>query len=1320
MEDEREDQYYNPWTTSNVTEVIFELKENGFTKTGYSLEWWIVSIEGEDTDFYEGDEVEVSPAYNSNETTYTAYVDWISESYTIQLSNEDATTPGTSSIIERYGIGYFLSSGGKMTQSVNPIDVPVRDGGYTITFNYNMSGVSNTTKNSEYEFLGYYDGDTRIIDADGYIASGVSNTRYTDNNTMLRPKWSSARVVLPAPSLYGYVFKGWHLGSINGTKYDAGTSYSPNSNVTFYAEWEPDTWSITLNNMGGTSSLNSGEIYQLYGEYVTADEENIYDEMTSMDERRNPIPIPEKSYSLTYNYNYSGASANVKGNVEYSFEGYYENQNFNGEMIIDSNGYLGNDFSDGTYFNISSQLYADWSMKGFKKNGTTTYDRNLLNPSSRPGYEFIGWFTSSTGGTRITNLSQINSNQTLYAHWEAREYSIEYYDGDNLLDVDNGVYSGSIELMNFKNDLHGYVPSGFEFAGWVTDGGLSTIDDEDILYYDGAKAYITDSGFSLNNNVYVLKLYAVSKKDITFISDGNISNNQYRTQYYYNEEYTTVTVPDIKYNNNSMINLGWDTYNGDWANDKLSPTEIRSTTGGDWDWKVNSSTYYACYHISTSIEFYKNSNTATGSMSSQSVDLHCYATGEVRIVSSSFELPECEFNNSGYFFNEWILFEDDGETEWDRFEAGEDDFPFDDYYGYGIPEKIELYADWRRIPSSDIHKITLNDQGGSGGSGAYYEIGTQKYTATPSATAQAITNVNIPTKTGYVFNGYYTEDDDEGVDSDGCIHSNAGVFYGENTTLYASWIPRIYLISLNNNGAQNAGTTSFYSVYGVKYTAIASQGVPAITSITVPKKTGYTFKGYYTDLDEEGKPTVNAEQVVNENGTIVYAVNPTKNYKKFTNNRTLHAYWEVNQYDVTCVDYLVDSTVIGDLSSGKMTHEDFAGSYDNVKEIRRYSRKYNYNTVAYGSDFGTGYDNYLEYKGCTYKTVGTSGATIERFYYVYTNINIYNPDGIEDYESAKFSISVDGGTTWKYNMTNEEKMYLPYGSTIIIKDFTPYYDYYVLDKYYDNDNISSNHISYNSSTKRYTYTIGQYTTITNKLHFYMKYKTINITFNANGGVVNGSTSYTMPVTYGDVISNVPTPITTKSGYKFLGWVYKKDENNALDKYIEWNSDILLIYPKNRASWYQHFIRHGEGEGRRTSEVYNGMTSNLTSNITLYAVYINHEEVFGIIHTDTERGKPGIYVGGTYNSSGQLSSDIYIDVAEPGSLSDQVLKKMAIRKPDGSADVVDLQKYSGVKSTYKINNSRYPLPASDYPSGNYSVTAIDNFGGIATTEFTIQR
>ena len=88
---------------------------------------------------------------------------------TISLDNQSATTPGTTSIYEKYSVGYYLDNTlqSEMTTSNNSITIPEKTG---------------------YIFDGYYTGTngsgTQYIDSTGKLTSSASNTHFILNGTL--------------------------------------------------------------------------------------------------------------------------------------------------------------------------------------------------------------------------------------------------------------------------------------------------------------------------------------------------------------------------------------------------------------------------------------------------------------------------------------------------------------------------------------------------------------------------------------------------------------------------------------------------------------------------------------------------------------------------------------------------------------------------------------------------------------------------------------------------------------------------------------------------------------------------------------------------------------------------------------------------------------------------------------------------------------------------------------------------------------------------------------------------------------------------------
>ena len=90
-----------------------------------------------------------------------------------------------------------------------------------------------------------------------------------------------------------------------------------------------------------------------------------------------------------------------------------------------------------------------------------------LPTPSKDGYDFDGWFTSSSGGTPITSSTKVTatSEQTLYAHWSAMEITVTF-------NANGGSVSQSSKKVTFDS-TYGTLPTptrtGYTFEGWFTD-----------------------------------------------------------------------------------------------------------------------------------------------------------------------------------------------------------------------------------------------------------------------------------------------------------------------------------------------------------------------------------------------------------------------------------------------------------------------------------------------------------------------------------------------------------------------------------------------------------------------------------------------------------------------------------------------------------------------------------------------------------------------------------------------------------------------------------------------------------------------------------
>ena len=182
-----------------------------------------------------------------------------------------------------------------------------------------------------------------------------------------------------------------------------------------------------------------------------------------------------------------------------------------------------------------------------------------------------------------------------------------------------------------------------------------------------------------------------------------------------------------------------------------------------------------------------------------------------------------------------------------------------DISGYAAGNDYTIKATWTS-PSSVSNNATANFTinpvvtfKANGGTGSDY---TQRVTYD---TNTALTT-NTFTKTGYNFAGWATSADGNVVYTDG-----ANVKLTAHTTLFAKWTAKTTTVTLDNQGATTAGSTSVTATYGA--------GMPAIT---LPTKTGYIFGGYW------GAPGGSGPQYYNADGSSAQNwANTESTYKLF-------------------------------------------------------------------------------------------------------------------------------------------------------------------------------------------------------------------------------------------------------------------------------------------------------------------------------------------------------------------------------------------------------------------------------------------------------
>ena len=142
-----------------------------------------------------------------------------------------------------------------------------------------------------------------------------------------------------------------------------------------------------------------------------------------------------------------------------------------------------------------------------------------------------------------------------------------------------------------------------------------------------------------------------------------------------------------------------------------------------------------------------------------------------------------------------------------------------------------VYAYW----TPNIYDITLDNQGAtkSGTTHIYEKYSVGFFSDNKAANTFPNGKIDIPQKDNYIFDGYWTEQNDyktshgeEIINADGTIN-NVNTKFAANSTIFAKWVPKDYKIKLDNQGADiDKGTAAFYEKYNeYNYTSLADYDV---------------------------------------------------------------------------------------------------------------------------------------------------------------------------------------------------------------------------------------------------------------------------------------------------------------------------------------------------------------------------------------------------------------------------------------------------------------------------------------------------------------
>ena len=801
---------YAKWTDGSVTLPTP-------TRTGYTFSGWFTAASG-------GTKIGAGGAKYTPTKNITLYAQWSPISYSVKFNGNGSTS------------GSMLDQKMTYDKAAN-LTANAFKRAFTVTFNYNGNGKSNTTSTANAAFNGW------ATSATGQKVyndkQSVKNLTATANATVnLYAKWTDASVTLPTPTRTGYIFNGWFTAASGGTKVGAGgASYTPSKNITLYAQWTPITYNIKFAGNGSTSGTMANMVM-------------------TYDVAKN---LTDNAFKRT-GYSFTGWNTKADGSgTKYTNKQSVKN-------LTTTNG-------------ATIALYAQWTPDSytikFNGNGSTsgsmsdlkmTYDvaKNLTaNAFKKTGYTFKNWNTKADGtGTSyadkqsVKNLPVASGNTIiLYAQWTPINYTVRFNG--------NGSISGTMADQKMTYDIaanltaNAFKKTGYVFSGWATTAsGKATYSDKQSV-----KNLTTTNGATIN-------LYAVwTPITYTIKFNGNNSTSGLMSNLAMTYD-TAKTLTSNAYKRTGYTFNGWNTTadgSGAKFTDKQSVKNLTTTQGAT----VN--LYAQWTPISYAVKFNGNGSTS-GSMSNQ-----------------NFVYDKAQALTANAFKREFTI-------------------TYNYNYSGATNSTAKASAAFNGWATTASGKVAYTDKQSvknlSSTSGAVVNVYAKW-------TDKAVT-LPTPTRTGYVFDGWYTS-----ASSGSKIGSGGGSYTpSKDITVYAHWTPISYTIKFNGNGSTSGTMSNLSMTYDVAKTLTAN----------AYNRTGYTYAGWNTKADGTGTAYSDKQSVKNLTATQGATVN-------------LYAQWKP-------IGYSVKFNGNGS-TSGSMSNQAFV--YDVAQNLtanafkREFTITYNYN-----------------------------------------------------------------------------------------------------------------------------------------------------------------------------------------------------------------------------------------------------------------------------------------------------------------------------------------------------------------------------------------
>ena len=562
----------------------------------------------------------------------------------------------------------------------------------------------------------------------------------------------------------------------------------------------------------------------------------------------------DEAQNLTVNaftrtgYTFAGWATSENGNVVYDDKQSVKN-------LTTTNGGMVNLYAKWTADQYTVTLNNQNATTAGTASVTATYDAAMpaITVPTRTGYTFGGYYTETNGGGtqyyKADGTSANNWNLTaatmLYAQWTANTYTVtfEIEGGNGGSESATATYDAAMPAITVP------TRTGYTFGGYYTEangGGTQ------YYYADGTSA----NNWNIAEATPLYAQWTANTYTVTFDNQSATTAGSESATATYDAAMPAITVP---------TKTGY-TFGGYYTETNGGGTQYYKADGTSANnWNLTAATMlYAQWTANTYTVTFEIEGGNGGSES---------ATATYDAAMPAITVP----TKTGYTFGGYYTETNGGGTQYYKADGTSAN-------NWNLTAATMLYAQW----TANTYTVTFEIEGGNGGS--------ESATATYDAAMPAIT---VPTRTGYIFGGYYTEENGGGTqyyNADGTSANNWII--AEATTLYAQWTANTYTVAFNANGGSGSMSDQTFT-----YDEAQNLTGNAFT------RTGCIFAGWATSA----------------NGDVVYSDQQSVSNLTTENNGTvtLYAKWVVPYIDADgntqyCSNFtvLTNSTNISNLSAG--------------------------------------------------------------------------------------------------------------------------------------------------------------------------------------------------------------------------------------------------------------------------------------------------------------------------------------------------------------------------------------------------------------------